>query len=208
MSATRAAGRPCRPWPGPAASLLAARSLRDFGDGFVAVLLPAYLLELGLSPLEVGVVATVSLFGSALLTVVAGLLGSRYDPARVLLACACLMVATGVAFAAVHDYTLLLVIAFLGTVNPSAGSVSVFVPLEHAALTREVNALGRTRLFARYSLVGALAAASGALAAAVPDALTPLGLDRLSAIRVMFVVYAALGLAGALLYARVPKRQL
>jgi len=207
MSATPAPGLPSGFWRRPSACLLAARALRDFGDGFVAVLLPAYLLALGLSPLEVGVVATVSLFGSALLTIAAGLLGARYDPARLLLACAGLMVATGVAFALVHDYALLLVIAFVGTVNPSAGSVSVFVPLEHATLTREVDAAGRTRLFARYSLVGALAAAVGALAAAAPDALAPFGLDQLSAIRTMFVVYGLLGLAGALFYARVPKRQ-
>ena len=47
------------------------------------------------------------------------------------------MIATGVAFAVVHNYALLLVIAFTGTINPSAGSVSVFVPLEHAALSAE-----------------------------------------------------------------------
>ena len=61
------------------------------------------------------------------------------------------------AFAVVHDYALLLVIAFAGTVNPSAGSVSVFVPLEHSLLTREVTDASRTTMFARYSLVGALA---------------------------------------------------
>lgn len=207
MSAIRRRDLPTSPWPGPGAYLLAARALRDFGDGFVAVLLPVYLLALGRSPLEVGIVATVSLFGSALLTIAAGLLGARHDPGRLLLACASLMMATGVAFALVHDYALLLVIAFVGTVNPSAGSVSVFVPLEHAALTREVDDAGRTRLFARYSLVGALAAAVGSFAAATPDALAPFGIDRLSALRTMFVIYAVLGLAGALLYARVPKRQ-
>lgn len=41
--------------------------------------------------------------------------------------------------------------------------------------------LGPTALFARYSLTGALSAASGALAAAVPDVLTGLGFDRLAA---------------------------
>lgn len=203
MNDTRAGS----PWPAPATSLLAARALRDFGDGFVAVLLPVYLLALGLSAFEVGVVATASLLGSALLTIVAGLLGTRHDPVRLLLACAGLMVATGAVFAWVDDYALLLVVAFVGTVNPSAGSVSVFVPLEHAALTRETADTGRTRLFARYSLVGALAAALGSLAAATPDALLSLGLERLTTIRLMFVLYAGLGLGGAVLYARVPKRQ-
>ncbi|MER9018436.1 MFS transporter, partial [Mesorhizobium sp. M0898] len=105
------------------------------GDGFVAVLLPVYLLALGFAPLQVGIIATGSLLGSALLTIAVGLLGARHDHRQLLLAAASLMVATGVAFAVVHDYALLLVIAFAGTINPSAGSVSVFVPLEHAVLT-------------------------------------------------------------------------
>ena len=56
----------------PATWLFAARSLRDFGDGFVAILLPVYLLALGFSPLQVGIIATASLFGSALLTIIFG----------------------------------------------------------------------------------------------------------------------------------------
>jgi len=137
--------------------LLWARALRDFGDGLIAVLLPVYLLELGLSPLDVGVIATAALLGSALLTLGVGVIGARHDHRRLLLAAASLMIATGVAFAVVHDYALLLVIAFAGTINPSAGSVSVFVPLEHAVLTREVSDYERTKMFSRYSLVGALA---------------------------------------------------
>jgi MFS family permease len=191
----------------PATRLFAARALRDFGDGFVAVLLPVYLLALGFTPLTVGVVATASLFGSALLTIAVGLFGARYDHRELLLAAAALMIATGVAFALVHDYALILLVAFAGTINPSAGSVSVFVPLEHAVLARETADAARTKMFARYSLVGALAAAAGALAAAAPDTLAPAGLDRMTTIRAMFVLYAALGVLGALLYARIPRRR-
>ena len=61
---------------------LVARGLRDFGDGFVAVLLPVYLIALGLSPFQVGIVATTALLGSALMTLGAGMLGSRYDHRR------------------------------------------------------------------------------------------------------------------------------
>ncbi|MER9862322.1 MFS transporter [Mesorhizobium sp. M0185] len=177
------------------------------GDGFVAVLLPVYLLALGFAPLQVGIIATGSLLGSALLTIAVGLLGARHDHRQLLLAAASLMVATGVAFAVVHDYALLLVIAFAGTINPSAGSVSVFVPLEHAVLTREVTDAARTKMFARYSLVGALAAAVGALASATPDLLAPAGLDQLTGIKAMFVLYALLGLFGGLLYAQIPQRR-
>jgi MFS family permease len=188
------------------AHLLSARAVRDFGDGFISVLLPVYLTALGFSPFGVGVIATVALLGSALLTFAIGLIGARYDHRRLLLAAAMVMMATGCAFAIVHDYALLLVVAFAGTINPSAGSVSVFVPLEHALLTREASDRERTRIFSRYSLVGALASACGALAAAAPDLLRPIGIDELTAVKMMFALYALLGLAGGCIYSRIPPR--
>jgi MFS family permease len=184
--------------------LYAARALRDFGDGFVAVLLPVYLMALGLGALEVGIVATVALFGSALMTLGIGLLGARTDQCRLLIGASALMIATGLAFAASNTYAVVLVVAFVGTINPSSGSVSIFVPLEHAVLSRSVADADRTRMFARYSLVGALAAAAGALAAGSPDVLAAMGVAHLTALKAMFVAYAALGLAGGFLYARIP----
>jgi len=192
----------------PLNCVFAARALRDFGDSFVAILLPAYLLALGFTPLAVGVLATVSLSGSACLTIGAGLLGARYGYRRLLLIAAGLMVASGLAFAASRDYAVLLVIAFAGTINPSAGNVSVFVPLEHAALAREAGNTDRTRMFARYSLAGALAAAVGALVAGAPEMVAPFGLDQSSAMRGMFVLYGLLGVAGRFLYARLPQRKI
>jgi MFS family permease len=188
------------------AHLLCARALRDFGDGFVAVLLPVYLLALGLGPVQVGMLATAALLGSALLTLAVGLLGTGYDHRRLLLAGASLMIASGVAFAVVDDYAILLVVGFAGTVNPSAGSASVFMPVEHAVLARTASDAGRTQIFARYSLVGALAAAAGSLAAAVPELLGHAGLDHVVALKLMFVLYAALGLAGGFFYWRLPRR--
>lgn len=189
------------------AHLLWARALRDFGDGFVAVLLPVYLLALGLGPLEVGILATAALLGSASLTIAIGFLGARYDHRRLLLVAAGLMIATGAAFAVIDQYAVLLVVAFAGTANPSAGSVSVFIPLEHAVLAREAANDERTRIFARYSLVGALAGAGGSLAAALPDLMAAVGLSQLAALKVMFVLYACLGLLGGLFYRRIPPRE-
>ncbi|MGH8505572.1 MAG: MFS transporter [Stenotrophobium sp.] len=201
-----AAIMPSRRLFAPVNCLYAARALRDFGDSFVAILLPAYLLALGFTPLAVGVLASVSLFGSACLTILAGLFGARFGYRQLLLAAALLMVATGIAFASFHQYAVLLVVAFAGTINPSAGNVSVFVPLEHAALAGEVSDMDRTRMFARYSLAGALAAAAGSLAVAIPGILVPFGLDRLTAMQGMFVLYALLGVAGRVLYSRIPRR--
>lgn len=191
--------------PGPATYIYAARALRDFGDGFIAILLAVYLIELGLGPLEVGVIATAALLGSSLLTLAIGLLG-RPGAQRSLLICASvLMTATGIAFASTSDYAWLLLIAFVGTINPSAGNVSIFVPMEHALLARTAPAESRTRMFAVYGLVGAVAAAIGSLAAGSPDLLTALGWSRIEALKAMFILYAALGIIGGLIYRLVPK---
>jgi len=188
----------------PPTYVFAARALRDFGDGFVAVLLPVYLTTLGLGPLEVGMVATLALLGSALMTLGIGFLGSRGDHRLLLIGASGLMTATGLALAASNTYAIILMAAFVGTINPSAGSVSLFVPLEHAFLSRSVVDAQRTRMFARYSLIGALAAAAGALASGSPDILAGMGLAQVAALKTMFVIYAVLGLLGGVLYARTP----
>ena len=95
-------------------------------------------------------------------------------------------------------------IAFVGTLNPSSGDVSVFLPLEHARLAHAAQGSARVALFARYSVLGALFASLGALAAAAPDALGRIGVARFDALRAMFVGYGAIGLAVWLLYRRLP----
>jgi len=189
-----------------ATAVYAARAIRDFGDGFVAILLPVYLRALGLSVLDVGVVATLALFGSALLTLAIGLIGGRHDHRRLLLAACALMAGTGIAYAASSDYWVLLVVAFVGTINPSGGSTSIFVPLEHAVLSGAVPPQRRTGAFARYSLTGALAGALGSLLAAAPDWLGHQGMGTLEALRAMFLLYAVLGVLGGLVYWHVNPR--
>lgn len=188
-----------------ASAVYAARAIRDFGDGFIAILLPVYLTALGLSAFDVGVVATLALFGSALLTLAIGFLGARHDHRRLLLAASALMALSGIAYAASSDYWVLLLVAFVGTINPSGGSTSIFVPLEHAVLTGAVAPQQRTAAFARYSLLGALAGALGSLLAATPDWMRAwAGVETLDAIKAMFLLYAAFGVLGGLVYRRIP----
>jgi MFS family permease len=184
--------------------LLTGRGLRAFVDGYIAVLLPAYLLALGFETWVVGLLSTATLLGSAVATVAVGTWGHRFDPRRLLLGAALLMAATGLAFASLAALWPLLIVAFLGTLNPSSGDVSVFLPLEHARLAEAAQGRERTALFARYSLTGALCGALGALASAVPDRLAGLGIDRISALRALFVLYGACGLLLWLLYRRLP----
>lgn len=190
-----------RGFPADAHRVLGGRSVRAFADGFASVLLPVYLLRLGFGGLAIGSIITATLIGSALFTLALGMIAHRYSRRGMLLASCVLMVATGAGFALVHDYLPILLVAFVGTMNPSIGDVSVFLPLEHTVLAQTVEPARRTALFARYSLFGALAGAVGTLAAALPTLLVARsGIGLVSALRFMFWLYGGLGLIALLLY--------
>ena len=186
---------------GDAARLVAARGLRGFGDGWLSVVLPSYLLGIGLSSFQVGAIATSTLLGSALLTLVVGLAGSRFAPRQVLLGACALMAATGLGFAGLTSFAALLVVAFVGTLNPTAGDVSVFLPTEQALLAEGGDVHARTLRFARYSVAGGLCSAFGSLAAGLPELVSArAGIDLGTALRGVFVGYALLALALVGLY--------
>ncbi len=184
--------------------LYAARGIRGFGDGFAVIILPAYLSAIGYSPFQIGIVATAALLGSSLLTLCVGFFAPRHDLRNLLLLGAALMTATGVLFPVAGHIAFILLVAFFGTINPSTGDTGILVPLEHAMLAQGVADRERTRAFARYSLIGALAGAAGALAAATPDLLARAGIETLIAFKLMFLAYGALGLVGAAFYRRLP----
>ena len=61
----------------------------------MSLLLPVYLLDLGFSALQVGVIATATLLGSGLFTLGVGMTAHRYHYRTMLLAATALMAATG-----------------------------------------------------------------------------------------------------------------
>jgi MFS family permease len=184
--------------------LYAGRALRGFGDGFAVVVLPAYLSAIGFDAAQVGLVAAAALFGTAVFTLAIGFVAPRFDLRNMLIVGAALMICTGLAFAQVEAIGFIIVVAFFGSVNPSTGDIGVLIPIEHAMLTYGVTDEDRTHTFARYSLIGALSMAVGALGAAIPDVLVTLGIERVSAFKLMFYGYAALGLASAAIYLCLP----
>jgi MFS family permease len=188
--------------------LYAARGVRGFGDGFAIIILPAYLTAIGYDPVQIGFVATASLLGTAVLTLAIGTIAPCHDLRTLLLAGAALMACTGLAFPNFEQVAFVALVAFVGTINPSTGDLGVLVPIEHAMLAHGVSDHERTRTFARYSLVGALSMAAGSLAAAVPDFLALAGIGTVSAFKLMFYAYAALGVLSALLYRCLPHAQM
>src|SRR5499427_238931 len=186
------------------ALLYIARGVRGLGDGFAIILLPAYLSAIGFGPAQIGLIVSASLLGTALLTLAVGFIAPRHDLRNFMLGGALLMACTGIAFPNVDVFAVIAIVAFIGTINPSTGDLGVLVPLEHAMLAHGVPDQERTRTFARYSLIGALSMALGSLAAAAPDFMTAAGINTITAFKIMFYAYAALGLLCVALYRRLP----
>ena len=181
--------------------LLVARGVRGFGDGFAAIVLPAYLVAIGFGTVEIGIVAAASLLGSALLTLGVGVVAPRHELRHLLCAGAVLMAATGVALSG-EELWWIVIVCFIGTINASSGDIGLMIPLEHTMLARSASDRERTKVFARYSLIGAMSSAAGALSAAMPDVLVDAGIGRVTAFKLMFCCYGVLGLLAAALYRR------
>ena len=183
--------------------LLLTRGIRGLADGVVSVALATYLTHLGLGAFQVGALVTGTLLGSAAVTLAVGLLGYRLSRRRILLGAAVLMVLTGIGFAGLTDFWPLMIVAVVGTLNPSAGDVSVFLPTEQAALAHTVGGSARTMTFAWYNLAGTLAGAVGALVSGVPAIVASRwGTSLLRAERGVFVFYAVCAVAAAVVYRR------
>ena len=71
---------------GDAVRILVARGVRAFGDGYVTLLLPIYLVDLGFGTLAIGAIVTSTLIGTALLTLWIGWIANRYSRRLLLIA--------------------------------------------------------------------------------------------------------------------------
>ena len=165
--------------------LYTARALRGFGDGFAIIILPAYLTAIGFDAVAVGLVATASLLGTgaadacdrldraALRPARAAAVRRRPDGRRPGLAFpACRALRAGRCWSASSAPSI-----------PRAAISASLVPLEHAMLARSARRRAPHPAFARYSLIGALCAAAGSLAASLPDFLVAAGSTQLGAFR-------------------------
>jgi MFS family permease len=181
--------------------LLASRALRGLADGAVSVILPGYLTAIGFSSTRIGAIVFGTLAGSAALTLWVGLASHRLGRRTVLLASCALMAATGLGFGLVTAFWPLFIVAVVGTLNPSAGDVSLFLPLEQAALAETVAPRDLTAIFALYNVAGAFAGAVGALLSGVPTALAARnGWSAQAALRSGFFAYSAIAVLAALVY--------
>ena len=187
--------------------LLASKGTRNFGYGFLSVILGLYLDELGFTPVEVGFILTATLVGSALLTAVVTARADRLGRRRMLMVSSALMALSGITFAVARTPWLLVAAALTGTISATSGEVGPFETVEAAILPQASPEKRRNQAFGLYNSVGAAMVALGALAAGLPA--RSMQFDLLVSYRLMFWLYAALGITTLLISSRLsPKVEL
>jgi MFS family permease len=186
--------------------LFATRFVRLFAYGSLSVVLVFYLVGVGLSAPQTGMLLTLTLAGDTVVSLFLTTRADRSGRRRMLMVGAVLMVAAGLVFASTRTLWLLVVAGTVGVISPSGSEVGPFWSIEQAALSHVVTDRTRTEVFAWYSLIGSLATALGALAGgAATRVFEDTGMTAVSSYRIVVMLYAALGVILALLFSRLSR---
>ena len=186
--------------------LFATRFVRLLAYGALSVVLVFYLVGLGLSEAQTGLLLTATLIGDTVVSLLLTTRADRIGRRRMLIIGATLMTAAGLVFASTGNWWLLLLAGTIGVISPSGGEVGPFLSIEQAALSHVVTDRTRTQVFAWYTLTGSVATALGALAGgSITRAFQQTTMPPVSTYRVVVVLYAAFGVILAVLFSRLSR---
>jgi len=181
-----------RPLRRDIAAVFVAKTVRTFSYGFLGIVLPLHLSDLGLGAVGVGAAVTLMLVGSAALTWAIRRPAERYGARAALVGLAGLSTLAALLLLIAREPWLVILAAMLGNVAVGTGETGPFLTVEQVVVARAVAAGQRTRMLSFYNLVGYAAAGLGA------------AIVGLAAPRVLFAIFLAVSLAQAVLYARLP----
>src|SRR5450756_1757917 len=136
--------------------LFTTRIVRLFCYGFLSLILALYLVQVGLTDQQIGLLFSLTLAGDAGISLWLTTSADRFGRRRTLLIGALLMVAAGVVFILTKNPVLLMVAAVIGVISPSGNEIGPFLSVEQAALTQLLASEQRTKAFAWYNLAGSL----------------------------------------------------
>ena len=183
--------------------LFATRFVRLFAYGSLSVVLVFYLVAVGLSEAQAGLLLTLTLAGDTLVSLFLTTQADRLGRRRMLIAGAGLMTAAGLVFAASRTFWILVLAGIVGVISPSGQEVGPFLSIEQASLSHVVSDRTRTNVLAWYTLLGSIASALGALAGgAAIGLLHTAAIPAVNGYRTVVVAYAVIGLALAVLFSR------
>jgi MFS family permease len=177
--------------------------MRLFAYGSLSVVLVFYLIALGLSDSQTGILLSLTLAGDVVVSLFLTTRADRIGRRRMLIVGAVLMAAAGLAFAFTKNFLLLIIAGTIGVISPSGNEVGPFLSIEQAALSHVVPAHARTDVFAWYTLAGSVATAMGALfGGTATHALQSTTMTTVGTYRVVVILYAALGVLLAYAFTR------
>ncbi|OLD81471.1 MAG: MFS transporter [Acidobacteria bacterium 13_1_20CM_58_21] len=183
--------------------LFLTRFMRLFAYGSLSVVLVFYLIALGLSESQTGILLTLTLVGDVVVSLFLTTRADRIGRRRMLIVGAILMAAAGLAFACTKNLLLLIIAGTIGVISPSGNEVGPFLSIEQAALSHVVSQQTRTEVFAWYTLTGSVATAMGALfGGTVTHALQRTTWTPVGTYRVVVFLYSLLGVILAYSFTR------
>jgi MFS family permease len=188
--------------------VLAARVVRTFAYGFLSVVLAIYLKLLGFSDTSIGIVLAATLANSVIFTIIASFYADRIGRRKTLIMYGILMSIAGTIFLITDNYYALIAAALIGTINVTGSETGAFLSIEQAFLPQTVSDnRRRNTMFALYNMVGMFAMSGGILVLGLPTFLeNAYGLNQISSIRPLFLLYSLLGLAAIAIYSMLSKR--
>ena len=178
--------------------LLAARSLRSLAYGFGSILLGASLQSAGWTSLQVGLLLTAILAGTALMSLLVGTFADRVGRRRSYVLLFVGLTLSFLAFGLTSQFAVLLAVALTGTLSTEIVEAGPFTSLEQAMLPAAVDASQRSRIFGVYNASAALVGSIGALLAGVPALIKGAGLPIATDHR-LFLLLAPIGAVAAIL---------
>jgi MFS family permease len=183
--------------------LLAARIMRTFGYGFLSIIIAIYLRLLGFDNIQIGLLLGSALVNSVIFTLFASFYADRIGRRRLLIIYASLMSVSGLIFTITDNYFLLILAAFIGTMNVTGSETGAFLTIEQATLPQTIrNKQMMNTAFALYNMVGTFSMSVGILLSGLPSLLQEqfYGLSQIESIKGLFILYTLLGLFVIIIY--------
>ncbi|CCG21129.1 predicted membrane transporter [Candida orthopsilosis Co 90-125] len=181
--------------------IIALRMIRLIGFGSTSLILALYLKTLGIDESYIGFFMTLTFVGDLTTSFLLSLVTDQIGRKRVLVLCSVLMLATGVVFATIDNYYLLLVTAVVGILTPSGGEVGPFRTIEQSSIASLCNQTERSDVYAWYTFLGSFCAAFGSFVAGsiIDITRSKWGFNEIDSYKSVFGLYCILSLIGVVL---------
>ncbi|KAK4580230.1 hypothetical protein LTR86_000433 [Recurvomyces mirabilis] len=180
--------------------LLLTRFIRMTAYGSSTLILALYFQQLKYADTQIGLFMTLTLIGDVAISLALTLVADKLGRRRILIFGAMSMALSGIVFATISNYWILLLAAVIGVISPSGNEIGPFRAIEESTIAHLTEKERRSDVFAWYVIFGTLGTAGGSLACGwFVQTLQTSGWTELDSFRVVFWYYTGCGVVKAAL---------